>query len=231
MARRWVFYLVINVLVSAATMLIVLSLWDRSRQPAPVSVPTLATQPAEPGTKTPSPQATVTPYIYVVKPGDTLGSIAQDFGVDLEDLAAYNSIVDIDVLDPDMRLIIPPGSRVVSAASRFPTVTPQPKEAFPWPVIEAVLSPGDPKREEVDIMNYGPLAILTGWKIRTAQGAEYIIKDFSLVTRGKVIVHTGEGVDTSIDLYWGSTEAVWNSGDEALLLDSQGNLRSVFLIP
>jgi LysM repeat protein len=231
MARRWIFYLVINVLVSAATILVVLYLWDRSKQPAPVSVATLATPLEDPGTRTPSPQPTVTPYMYLVKPGDTLGSIAQDFGVDLDELAAYNNIVDVDVLDPGMRLIIPPGSRVVSAASRFPTVTPQQKEAFPWPVIEAVLSPGDLEHEEAHIKNSGPPAILTGWKIRTAKGVEYNFKDFSLVTQGAVFVHTGEGVDTSIDLYWGSTEPVWNSGDEAFLLDSQGNLRSVFLIP
>jgi LysM repeat protein len=231
MARRWIIYLVVNVLVSAATMLIVLSLWDRSRQPAPVSVPTLAASTEISGTKTPSPQPTVTPYVYLVVPGDTLGSIAQDFGVDLDELAAYNDIVDVDVLDPGMRLIIPPSSRVVSAASRFPTVTPQQKESFPWPVVEAVLSPGDLGQEEVHIKNSGPPAILSGWKIRTPKGVEYTFPDFSLVTQGAVFVHTGEGVDTSIDLYWESTESVWNSGDEALLLDAQGNLRSVFLIP
>lgn len=231
MARRWIFYLVINILVSAATMLGVLVLWDRAKQPEPVAVATLASTAEHSGTWAPSPQPTATPFIYVVVRGDTLGSIALDFGVDLDELAAYNGILDVNVLDPSMRLVIPPTARVVSAASRFPTVTPQANESFPWPVIESIENVGDVEREVVQIGNPGSAADLTGWKIRTQAGVEYTFRDFALTTRGGVRVYSGSGVDTSIDLYWGSADSVWVSGEEAFLVDSQGNLRSVFLIP
>jgi LysM repeat protein len=232
MARRWVLYLVLNVLVSAATMLIVLMIWDQSHQPQAVTVPTLdATEAHAASTWAPTEQPSPTPYMYVVRPGDTLSSISQDFGVDMDELAAVNGIIDVDVLDPGMRLVIPPSARVVVAASRYPTVTPQAGEDFPWPVLDEVQGAGDPELEMMFVYNSGPTADLTGWKVRTNGGAEYAFGSIVLVTRGGLWLHTDAGVDSSIDLYWGSSEPLWVSGEEAFLVDAQGNLRSVFLIP
>jgi LysM repeat protein len=231
MTRRWIFYLVINVLVSAATMLIVLAIWDRSRQPQPVAVPTLGATPHPAGTWVPSQQPSPTPYIYTIRPGDTLSSIADKFGVDMDELAAVNGIADVNVLDPGTKLVIPPSARVVSAAAMYPTVTPQANEAFPWPVLDDLQNAGVVERETIRIRNPGPTTDLTGWKIRTKAGAEFAFREIALVTQGALLVHSGTGLDTSIDLYWGSTDPLWVSGDEVFLLDSQGNLRSVFLIP
>jgi LysM repeat protein len=231
MARRWVLYLVLNVLISAATMLIVLVLWDQSKQPQAVAVPTLDATAAHAVTGIPSEQPSPTPYMYTVRPGDTLSSIARDFGVDMDELAAVNGILDVNVLDPGMRLVVPASARLVEAASRFPTITPQADEPFPWPILNEVQNAGMVELEVIWIENLGPTADLTGWKIRNKNGAEYTFGSFTLVTRGGVGVHSGTGVDSSIDLYWGSADPLWASGDEAFLVDSQGNLRSVFLIP
>lgn len=48
---------------------------------------------------------------YTVQAGDTLGQIAQDFGLTIEELAAANNITDIDTLDVGQVLVIPvPGT-------------------------------------------------------------------------------------------------------------------------
>ncbi len=231
MARRWLFYLALNVLVSAATMLGVLYWWDRSHHSAAITVPSPTLLPA--GYTSPLPPAlpSRTPRIYVVQSGDTLGKIAEKFGVGTDELAAINNIQNPDVLTPGMQLIIPTSVQTEPPASLHPTVTPQDGEAFPWPAIDSVLSAGVLGNEAVKIVNPGANANLTGWRLRAPGGAEYQFKEFSLVSQGAVLLHTAAGIDTSIDLYWNLKEPVWHSGDEVQLLDSLGNLRSVFVIP
>jgi LysM repeat protein len=231
MARRWIFYLALNVLVSAATMLTVLYLWDRSHQASPLAVP--SPTPLLHGNFSPQPSVhpTATPFLYTVKAGDTLGKIAEQFGVTIEELIAVNNITDPDWLEPGMKLIIPAGAGAAQPVSQQPTVTPAEGETALWPVIGEVVSPGNLFLEAVRITNPGPNAVLTGWKIRAASGAEYVFGEFSLVAQGAVLVHTAEGIDTSIDLYWNLKEILWHPGDEVLLFDPLGNLRSVYVIP
>jgi LysM repeat protein len=68
-------------------------------QPEPTAAPTEEATPAEP--EPPTEQT------YVVMPGDTLFSIAQYYGVAVEDLAARNGIVNVNVLEVGQQLIIP----------------------------------------------------------------------------------------------------------------------------
>lgn len=231
MARRWLFYLALNVLVSAATMLGVLYWWDRSHQSTAVAVPSRTPLPAGYTTPLPSALPSRTPRVYVVQSGDTLGKIAEKFGVDIDELAAINDIQDPNVLAPGMQLVIPASIQTEQPVSSNPTVTPQDGESSPWPVIDSVLSAGVLGNEAVKIVNPGPNATLTGWRLRAPGGAEYEFKEFSLVAQGAVLIHTAEGIDTSIDLYWDLKEPVWHSGDEVQLLDALGNVRSVFFIP
>jgi LysM repeat protein len=231
MARRWLFYLALNVLVSAATMLGVLYWWDRTHHSTSIAVASATSLPAGYTTPLPAAQPSPTPRIYIVQSGDTLGAIAEKFGVSVDELVAINNIQDPNVLSPGTNLIIPPRARTELPASRHPTVTPQEGEAYPWPVIDSVLSAGVLGNEVVKIFNPGPNATLAGWRLRTPSGAEYVFKEFSLGVQGAVLIHTAAGIDTSIDLYWDLNEPVWHSGDEVQLLDGLGNLRSVFVIP
>jgi murein DD-endopeptidase MepM/ murein hydrolase activator NlpD len=54
---------------------------------------------------------------YTVAPGDTLGAIANQFGVAVEDLAAYNGIVDPNLLAVGQVLAIPDGTGVALATA------------------------------------------------------------------------------------------------------------------
>ncbi|MBN1438852.1 MAG: LysM peptidoglycan-binding domain-containing protein [Anaerolineales bacterium] len=232
MAKRWIFYLALNVLVSAATMLGVLFLWNRSQQSAaPAPTAPLTLQPH--GEVLPLPAVSPTPktFLYTVKAGDTLGRIAEQFGVTVEELVEVNNLENPDWLEPGMTLIIPVHGETGRAVPDDPTVTPQEGEQAPWPFIESVVSPGNLLFEAVRITNPGPNAVLTGWRLRAPSGTEYVFAEFSLVAQGAVLVHTAEGVDTAIDLYWNLKETLWHSGDEVILLDPLGNLRSAYVIP
>ena len=149
--KRLLYYLSINVLVSACTVLAILVIWDRVRQPQLPGEALLAQSQAgsalttggssgigadgeleasqlPPGallpTSTPEPTAVPTraTRAYTVQAGDTLGKIASKFEVDLEELIAANDLVNPDVLEVGQELIIPGGSALL------PTVTPLPAQ-------------------------------------------------------------------------------------------------------
>jgi hypothetical protein len=72
---------------------------------------------------------------------------------------------------------------------------------------------------------------ITSWQLKDDSGNTYTFPNVTLYPSGAVQVHTVAGTDTVIDLYWGIGDAVWNSGEEARLFDSQGNLRAVYRVP
>jgi hypothetical protein len=72
---------------------------------------------------------------------------------------------------------------------------------------------------------------LTSWQLKDENGNTFTFPNVTLYPNGAVQVHTNAGTDTVIDLYWGIGEAVWDSGEEARLFDSQGNLRAVYRVP
>lgn len=149
--KRLLYYLSINVLVSACTILAVLVIWDRVRQPEIDEGALLAQSQSnaaitsedatgigaggepessqlEPGALLPTstPKPTVMPTratrVYTVTAGDTLGEISRKFEVDLEELIAANDLPNPDVLEVGQEIIIPGGSALL------PTVTPLPEE-------------------------------------------------------------------------------------------------------
>jgi hypothetical protein len=66
-------------------------------------------------------------------------------------------------------------------------------------------------------------ASLTDWTLRDAAGHLFVFPTSRLKAHADVKVHTGSGSDTAADLYWGSTQYIWNNtGDTAVLLDRAG---------
>lgn len=63
------------------------------------------TSPAPAATPTPAPART--PGTYTVQAGDTLGAIAERFGVTIADLVAANGLADPDLIYPGQELTIP----------------------------------------------------------------------------------------------------------------------------
>lgn len=236
--RQFIPYLLVNVVLSALTMIVVLTLWEgRSSSTLEISpTPTLdalsfaaSRVPTATSTRVPS----ATPHTYRVQPGDTLGSIAIDLGVSIGALMGANGIEDPDALSVGQLLIVPvegpaptstpPG--VVSATS-----TPIPDENAPQVEIRGVAGAGDLEQEVVRILNSGGAANMQDWTLDDGAGNEYVFPAFTL-HNGAVSVHTRSGTDTVIDLFWGRPDPVWTAGKIIRLRDAEGNIRSTFSIP
>ncbi|MDX6338573.1 MAG: hypothetical protein QOG05_5913, partial [Streptosporangiaceae bacterium] len=71
--------------------------------------------------------------------------------------------------------------------------------------------------EYVTLKNIGPTSRdLTGWTVEDLAGHVYTFGRFTLGAGRKVIIHTGQGSNTSTDRYWGRGWYVWNNtGDKA----------------
>ena len=73
---------------------------------------------------------------------------------------------------------------------------------------------------------------LTGWHLKDTQGANtYTFPPFKLFKGGAVQVHTRDGTDTAIDLYWGRQQAAWQSGEAVLLTDPSGQAQDSYPVP
>ncbi len=74
-------------------------------------------------TTTLPPTTTTIPLVYVVKKGESLFSIAKQFGISSGDLAAYNGITNPDKIQAGQKLKLPQPGEVVPTTSS-PAATP-----------------------------------------------------------------------------------------------------------
>jgi uncharacterized membrane protein len=72
---------------------------------------------------------------------------------------------------------------------------------------------------------------LAGWQLRDEDRNVFVFPQLVLHKDGAVQVHTASGTNTVIDLYWSSSNPVWESGEEARLFDPGGNLRAMYQVP
>lgn len=72
---------------------------------------------------------------------------------------------------------------------------------------------------------------LANWELRDEDRNVFVFPQLILYPNGAVQIHTASGTNTVIDLYWGESEPVWESGEEAQLYDPSGNLRAVYRVP
>lgn len=175
--RRLFIYLLINVIVSACTILAVLWLWDPDNRPAflkPGGQTTVAT-----GSAKSTPMAGgIQPTVMAEKP--------------------------TEVKDIPTGLI----------------------------KIENIIGAGSAASEIVVLRREGDGELeLTDWKLQDSNGNSYTFPSLTLYKDGAVYVHTAAGADTVIDLYWNKSDSIWQSGEKATLLDSQGKIQATYQIP
>lgn len=226
-SKRLFFYLLLNVLISACTVLTVLVIWDQFYGPIPrgllpnalsaISAKPTATKPAEePGT----PQVFATPtddfFAYQVQEGDTFASIAEEFGVSVEELVAANGFTQSQMLGAGEVLRIPVhvGANVV---------------------ISSVTGAGDLESEYLVLKQQGEGELsLVGWRLEDEQQHIFIFPQFPqiiLYKGGYVNIYTKSGTDSVIELFWGLNEPVWQSGETVVLRDPQGDVRATYTVP
>jgi hypothetical protein len=98
--------------------------------------------------------------------------------------------------------------------------------------IVSVVGAGTVNAEWVIVRNAGGEPInLSSWKLQDGNRNVFTFPNLTLNTGGAVQIHTISGTNTVIDLYWGLNDPVWESGEEAQLLDPSGNVRAVYTVP
>ncbi len=256
LSRRVLFYLLLNVFVSVMTVLVTLWFWNRgtARQLAEVA-PTLE-QPVEVvadnvvevlPTLTPvldaTQEAAVAAPVHEVVAGDTLGGIASQYEVDVEDIVSANNMTsESEILNLGQKLIIPVAQPEPeeAAAAALPTsavvelATLPPANLDANVQIQAVVDPGVSSAEAIEIVAPSDDASaipMINWKIVGSNGREFVFPEITLYPTGEVRINTGPGVNTATDLYWNQTSAVWTAGDSLSLVDPEGNVRSTFIVP
>jgi LysM repeat protein len=224
--KRLSFYILLNILVSACTTFSVLWVWDQYRSPLPKGViadalqalshtatPTLA---SPEDTPVPQPTPTETFIVHQVEAGETFESLAEQYNMSVEELVAVNGFSGVQPLGAGEVLRIPV----------------HPKGTV---LIDSVIGAGDLATERVLLKHRGEGELsLVGWRLESNNGDLYIFPQFPQMTLfggGAVNVYTKAGVDTVVDLYWGSDSPLWFSGASVTLKDVQGNVRDTYTVP
>jgi len=98
--------------------------------------------------------------------------------------------------------------------------------------IRRIVGAGDLASERIEILHVGEKEVLLdGWSLIDEQGHQYFFPILKLAPQGSITVFTKSGVDIVVELYWGSTEPVWESGEVATLLDPSGIPQATYTVP
>lgn len=255
--RRMLPFILLNIIVSAVVVLAILFWWDgreREQQAEAALATPLPTLPpvndtSQGGQPEASPTAPVDeadegPDVYVVKAGETLGSISRDLGIPMEEIMAANGLTNPNLLQAGQQLILP-GAEEAAAEEpapetdeAAPAVVPTPIEAVIPTDGEAVVeiggveNPGALLDESVSITNTGerPVALL-GWRLEDEAGHAYTFGQVTLFGDGAaVLVHSRAGQESPSDLFWGLGEAVWEPGERVTLSDAEGVVVDTYIV-
>lgn len=236
MWRQFLPFLLINVAVSAATVLLVITFFGRRDSlPAPIPTPTFdVASRLESAMPTPSPTVppSPTPVTYTVQPGDTLGAISVKLEIPIENLMAANGLSNPDALSAGQVLTLPSSDDPLPPTAEPPgvvlTATP---EGLPQVVIRGAYERENLEQEFIYLENIGGVAVMAGWSLYDGEGNTFTFPGFTLYRGGGVNVYTRAGNNSVINLYWGMDEALWIPGKVITMLDDKGQVHSTFRVP
>lgn len=98
--------------------------------------------------------------------------------------------------------------------------------------IVSVAGAGVLENEIVEIRNHsGSEVNLTGWRLQSADGRAFTFPGLTLLSGGYVKVHSGDGKNTVVDMYWGLSRPAWEPGQLAILMDAEDNVQALYRVP
>jgi hypothetical protein len=119
----------------------------------------------------------------------------------------------------------------VNLPGSTPAPTLNPNIDIPVEIV-SVIGAGTLNAEWVVVRNAGAESLsLANWQLKDSDGNLFTFPNLTLNSNGAVQIHTVAGTNTVIDLYWGEIDPIWQSGEEAQLLDPNGNVRAVYKVP
>jgi LysM repeat protein len=199
---------------------------------------------------TAAPASTLEPgeqQIYVVQVGDSLFAIAERFHVSADQIMAANQLKDPNLVYSGQRLKIPTKDSIIpspvtptvlSTPAELPTSVTPTTDTIAAPTasaglqIETVDAPGNLLNEAILLVNNSNQAYnLQGWRLERQDGPAYAFGNVQLFQGSSIWVHSSDGADTSIALYWKQSNPVWQSGALARLVNAQGEQVASYTIP
>ncbi len=125
---------------------------------------------------------------------------------------------------------IQPAAPLASQANSL-SVTEDPNKKYSVEIL-SIIGAGMLDAESATIRNTGEEPLnLSGWQLKDADKNVFVFPNLTLNTGGAVRVHTGHGTDNVIDLYWNSANPIWESGEQAQLLDRNGKVQDTYQVP
>ena len=98
--------------------------------------------------------------------------------------------------------------------------------------ISTIIGAGDIENERIMILHIGEEETsMAGWQIMDEDGNVFIFPVLTIFRGGGVTVYTKAGVNTAAELYWGLSEVVWEVGEQAFLVDPNGNVQATYTVP
>ena len=126
---------------------------------------------------------------------------------------------------------VQPAAPSSQSAGLPPQATLNPQTDIPVEIV-SVIGAGTLNAEWVVVSYKGEDQInLANWELRDEDRHVFVFPQLILHTDGAVQIHTASGTNTVIDLYWGESDPIWESGEEAQLYDPSGNLRAKYKVP
>lgn len=118
-----------------------------------------------------------------------------------------------------------------SSGSSAPQATLDPQADVPVEIV-SIIGAGTLDAEWVVVRNAGTESLnLSNWRLQDSNRNIFTFPNLTLNNGGAVQIHTISGTNNAIALYWGLSKSVWESGEEAQLLDPSGNVRAVYKVP
>ena len=119
----------------------------------------------------------------------------------------------------------------LSSQGTLPAITANPNIKIPVKIV-SIVGAGLLDAESVTIKNSGDRPLnMTGWQLKDANKNIFIFPNLTLNPDGAVQVHTKSGTDNVIDLYWNASASIWESGEEAQLIDANGTVQDTYQVP
>ena len=99
--------------------------------------------------------------------------------------------------------------------------------------ISIIRSPGNLSAEAVRIIsNSDEVVSLDGWTLEDAEGHLLKFPNIQLLRKGIFVeVYSRSGHDTPFEIYWACDDAVWQSGETAVIRDVFGQIQATYRVP